>query len=287
MKLILAQPSVKRFQWELEVLLTNIRQFGDFEVVLLFTRHDDTVPQYLAGKYGVQCFVYEDRRNDTTYIPSVRPWLMWKYLAGDPAREQETYFYIDSDIIFREWIDFTTLASGPKVVVGSNCSGYIDYDYLVSRKKGPQIVKDMAEICGITVEQMKGVPGIGAHIYAQNFSAEFWKRCYFDSNKIYHHFEYMDTDLQKWTAEMWAQLWGWVREGYTIEAPKELDFCRPTDDIKMWDMVKIMHNAGVVGPGDLFFKGQYVSSTPFDEDFSYVRRDKVSKKYVEAIKSVV
>lgn len=285
MKLILAQPSVRRFQWELEVLLTNIKQFGDFEVILLFTQHDNAVPRYLTDKYGVRCFVYADERDDTSYIPSVRPWLLWKYLSEDPAREQEQYFYIDSDIIFREWPD---LHAEPGTVVGSNCDGYIGYDYIKGRIRGDEIAAGMAEITGITVDQMKGVPGIGAHLILTNPTAEFWQRSYQDSNRLFYYFQTIDTDLQKWTAEMWAQLWGWVREGQQIIMPAELDFCRPTDDLPVWDTVKIMHNAGVVGPGELFFKGSYTSRTPFgDRRLRRVRPDKVSIKYVEAIQRVV
>ena len=290
MKLILAHPSIKRLHWELAVLLTNIKQFGEFEVVLLFSAphdYDNTVPRFLADKYGVQCFVYGDTRDDKSYIPSIRPWLLWQYLAEDPAREQETYLYIDSDIIFREWIDFATLDLQPNKVVGSDCSDYIDYDYIVGCKNGETIAARMAEICGIMPEQMKGVPGIGAHIVAQNFSADFWKRCYYDSNKLHHYFATVDSDLQKWTAEMWAQLWGWVREGCDIVASSELDFCRPTDNLEEWDKVKILHNAGVTGRGDMFFKGMYVNQSPIGQDFTHIRRDKATLRYVEAIEKVL
>lgn len=287
MKIILAQPAILRFSWELEVLLTNIKQFGDFDVILLFTQNDDTVPQHLANKYGVQCFVYGDDRSDKRYPPSVRPYLLWKYLSGDSSREQEQYFYIDSDIIFREWPDFSSVSNDASSVVGSDCSGYIDYDYIMSCQHGEEIAKHMASVCGISIEQMRGVPGIGAQLILNKPTAKFWERSYYDTLRLYDYFNTVDSNIQKWTAEMWAQLWGWVREDKHIVMPKELDFCRPTDNIKMWDMVKIMHNAGVVGSGEMFYKGMYVDHTPFGEDFSYVRRDKVSRKYVEAIKNVI
>lgn len=287
MKIILAQPSIKRFQWELEVLLTNMRQFGDFDVVLLFTRHDDTVPQYLAAKYGARCFLYEDNRVDKSYIPSVRPYLLWQYLAAHPEAEQEQYFYIDADIIFREWPDFATLSSSPKVVPGSDCHSYIGYDYLISRKQGQDIVNNMASICGITPEQMQGVQGIGAQVILNQPKAAFWKRVYENSNEIFEYFRWVDSDVQKWTAEMWAQQWGWVREGIKPTIEHELDFCRPTDDVIVYDTVKILHNAGVMGSDELFYKGQYTERMPFDDDLSYVNPKKASIKYVEAIEKVV
>jgi hypothetical protein len=69
---------------------------------------------------------------------------------------------------------------------------------------------------------------------------------------------------------------------------KEMDFCWATDPIKRWQETKIMHNAGVTEKNkDLFFKGKYVKTTPFDDDLSFVNKDKVSSEYVEAIKKVI
>lgn len=271
------------------MLLTNIKQFTDMEVVLLFKEQDFTVPIRLRDKYGCSVFVYTDTRDDVDYLPSIRPWLLWQYLKEDKTREREQYFYIDSDVIFREWPHFATLAKKGKRVVGSNCDGYIGYEYIKSTKNGEEIAAKMAMVCGITVEQMKGVPGIGAHLILNQPTAEFWQRAYKDSVTLYHYLETVDSDIQKWTAEMWAQLWGWVREGYKIEMPSELDFCKPTEPIKRWDEVKIMHNAGVTDDlaNQLFFKGAFTHFPPFGQDFSFVRKDRVSHKYVEAIKKVV
>lgn len=259
------------------------------EVILLFSEHDFTVPAHFRKKSGCGVFVYTDRRDDTSYIPSIRPWLLWQYLVEDPAREQETYFYIDSDIIFREWIDFATLDIGDNKVVGSDCSGYISHNYVSKCTNGEAICTKMAEICGITVEQMKDVPGIGAHLILRNPTAAFWERCYQDSNKLHHYFETVDSNVQKWTAEMWVQLWGWVREGFSVSAADELNFCLPTDDVSRYDEVKILHNAGVLVDKsyEYFFKGQYVNYAPFGRNFDHVRRDKATIRYVEAVQQVI
>lgn len=288
MKLILAQPATPRFQWELDVLLTNIRSLTDMDVVLLFKEQDFTVPLHFERDWGCGVFVYEDRRDYTKYLPNIRPWLLWQYLAGDPAREQETYFYIDSDVIFREWIHFATLPFSEKTIVGSDVSGYLNYDYLIKCQMGQEIISRMAEICEIDVEQMKGVPGIGAHLILDKPKAAFWERSYHDSNRIHYYLNPLNSNIQKWTAEMWAQQWGWIREGYKLVASPELDFIRPTDPVEDWEKVKILHNAGVVDRnGDLFFKGAYDKRHPFDDDFSHINKAKASIKYVEAIKKVI
>lgn len=290
MKLLLAQPSLSRFQWELEVLLTNLKQFGGFEVILLFNKSKDyngTVPPLLTQKYGAQCFVYPDLRTDRRYIPAVRPYLLWQHFLAHPEAEAEQYFYIDSDIIFREWPDFATCPFDPNMVYGADVGSYLNYDYIKQCHRGPEIAIKMAELCGITVEQMKAVPGIGAQLVLSSTTAAFWERSYHNSVDLYNYLLGVTTNLQKWTAEMWAQQWGWVREGKTLVASPELAFSRPTDPIAKWDESKIMHNAGVTGSGDMFFKGEWVDKLPFGADFSNIDPNKVSAKYVEAIQKVL
>jgi hypothetical protein len=287
LKLILCQPAIPRFQWELDVLLTNIRQFSDIEVILLFSEHNFAVPIYFRKKYGCSVFVYPDRRDNKFYIPSIRPYLWWQYLKEHPEAEAETYLYTDSDIIYREWPDFAGLGVTPQRWVASDCSGYIGYDYIMRCQNGARIAERMAQITGITLDQLKATVGAGAQWVIDRPTATFWERAYRDSNAIRLMFEGVDSDIQQWTAEMWAQLYGMVREGVEVAISHELDFCLPTDPIGRWDEVKIMHNAGVTESGELFFKGEWDTRSPLGQDFSHVRRDRVSAKYVEAMGKVV
>ena len=271
------------------MLLTNIRQFGNFEVVLLFTGHDFTVPGLFNRKYPeCEVHVYADNREDKSYIASVRPYLWWQYLKEDPTREHEQYLYIDSDVIFREWLDLAKIGADADNWVGSHCKGYIDYKYISGTRRGEEIAAKMAEITGITVDQMKDVPGAGAQWVITNPTAAYWERVYNDSNRIFHYFDNIDSDIQKWTAEMWAQLWGMVREEKTVKIDPELDFIMSTDPIEKWNEVKILHNAGVTGSNDgWFFKGTFVDETPIGQDWSHIRTDKATWHYVQAIKKVI
>jgi hypothetical protein len=288
-KVILCQPAIPYLKWQLEVLLANIRQLSNVEVVLLFTDHDFTIPGYFRKKYP-ECgvFNYPEREN-RNYIPSVKPYLFWQYLAQDPAREQEDYFYIDADVIFREWIDCTTLGFDANTWVASHCKGYIGYDdYLKTLKDGEAIISRMAEICGITVQQAKAAPSAGAQWVISQPTAEYWHRVYDDCVAIHNYFEPLDSEIQKWTAEMWAQLYGVIREGKTVKISPELDFIMPTDDVARWDEVKILHNAGVTNTElNLFYKGGFIDKSPFGRDFPQVDPSKASIKYVEAVKKVL
>ena len=259
------------------------------EVVLLFAEKDFTVPMHFRKKWGCSVFCFDDRREDTSYIPSIRPWLLWQYFKQHPEAVDETYFYVDSDIIFREWPHFATFDLSAKTVSGANCDGYIGLDYILKCDNGLAIAQQMAEVCGISVDDMRGVPGIGAQIVFQKIAAEFWERCYYDSNTLSHFLQGARSNIQSWTAEMWAQQWGWVREGFTLVHQPELDFCRPTDPIAEWDKVKILHNAGVNAKDShkLFFKGGYDKVSPIGRKFDWVSPDFASKRYAEAVEKVL
>ena len=55
----------------------------------------------------MEVHVYSDADRERTYIPSVKPFLWMKYLEEDKTREQGSYFYIDSDVLFREIPELT------------------------------------------------------------------------------------------------------------------------------------------------------------------------------------
>lgn len=290
MKFLLAQPAILRFQWELDVVLTNIRSLEqETPIVLLFTQHDPAVIKHIESRYtGLEIHVYHDGRQDKSYIPTVRPYLWWRYLSEDPAREQETYFQIDSDIIFREMPDWSSFDLNGKRCYASDCSGYIDYNYLSSRTMGGFIVSKFSEFLCIPVELIQTTPGGGAQWLITQPTAQLWWHTWQDCDILYRFLKPLNSDIQKWTAEMWAQLYNLAKFGWDVQIPAELDFCRPTDPLEDWDRVKILHNAGVVGETaqKLFFKGKYVERTPFDENFDWIDKTKAGLRYVEAIKNV-
>ena len=291
MKFLLAQPANLRFQWELDVALTNIRSLDKTTpIVLLFTEEDMGVVEYMTGRYdGLEIHHYPDDREDKSYIPSIRPYLWFQYLREDPAREQETYFQIDSDIIFREMPDWSKFDLSKQICYASDCHDYIDYEYLSTRELGDFIVEKFAQILSIPVEVIKETPGGGAQWLITRPTAQLWWHTWHDCDLLWKFLEPLDSDIQKWTAEMWAQLYNLKKFGWDVSLDKQLDFCRPTDDLEEYDKVKILHNAGVTGEiaHDYFYKGQYVDHTPFGENFDFVDRTKAGIKYVEAIENVV
>lgn len=290
MKYILCQPATDRFKWELDVCLTNLKSHGIKNIVLLFQKWDDAIPVYFREKYGVETHVYEDLREDKSYIPSIKPYLWWQYLKEDPSRQKGKYFYMDSDVIFRKKLDFRRLPVKNDVWYCSDCNGYLNVDYIRNCTNGERVLKDMAGIVGVTVESLETINSNsgGAQWLIRDPSISYWKKVYEDSNKLFNYFKDLDSNIQKWTAEMWAQLWNMMYFNIGPKVADELDFCWATDPLQRWNETKIMHNAGVTADAtDLFFKGKYVNKSPFNEDLSFVNKEKVSSKYVEAIKRVV
>lgn len=295
MRYLLAQPAQLRFQWELDVVLTNIYSLDkEADIVCLFARFEmdnsDQVFKHITTRYPrVEAHMYDDTRADKSYSPTIRPFLWYCYLTEDPSREQDTYFQIDSDIIFRELPDFSKIPYDEHTWYGSNCGEYIDYQYLKTLENGESIVDGFASIIGIDRTKIEQTEGAGAQWILCKPTAEYWLKVYNDCNKLYHYLEPIKSNIQKWTAEMWAQLYNAPYFGIEQKTNKELDFCRPTDNVKMWEETKILHNAGVIGElaKTLFYKGKYASQTPFGDNLDYVFRDRASIKYVDAIKKVV
>ncbi|SEQ23696.1 hypothetical protein SAMN05216232_1991 [Virgibacillus subterraneus] len=295
MKYILCQPAIKRFEWELEICITRLQKLGIKDIVLLFTQQDDKVPKYLQENYDVETHVYIDNRTDKIYIPSVKPYLWMKYLEEDQSRENDTYFYLDSDVLLRE---IPGVKPTENKWYASACESYLSVDYIDS--KGSDLLERMCDAIGINDSLIREENPIGgAQWVIKNPSYDYWKKVYEDSVKLYKYLnsvegEYVQkndtnyTPIQKWTAEMWAQLWNVYHFGKTVKTSTELDFCWPTDPVDKYHEMKIYHNAGVVDDNqNLFFKGKYVSKTPFRDSFEHIDKSKASIEYVKAIKEVL
>lgn len=295
LKYIYGQPASIRFKWELDVALTNLYSLDeDADVVILFTRDgpdSERVFDHIVRRYPkAEVHMYEDLRNDKTYPANTRPYLWYCYLSEDPSREKDTYFQVESDVIFRQLPDYSKIPFSKNRWFASDCSGYIAYDpYIKQVQQADLIMNGFASITGVPRKQLEEVAGVGAHWIMVQPTAEYWLGVYQNSNRLFHFLEPIDSNIQKWTAEMWAQLYSALPLGVKWQAHPELDFCNATDNIKLYEQVNIMHNAGVIGEAGktMFYKGKYFDHEPFHEDLSWVIKHKATAKYVEAIKAVM
>lgn len=290
MKYVMAQPSVVRFEWEVKVCIYGLLKAGvsKNDIIVLFSKHDNKVSDAIRD-LGVNVHVYEDERYDFEYIPSLKPYLMYRYLEEDISRENETYFFMDSDVIVKEQPSIEGAEHtryDQRIWYGSDCNGYLNYDYIVQCKNGQQILEDMAYIVGVSVEEIKLINNqcIGAQYVMTKPSKEYFHKVYIDSIKLWKYVKDKDTDLQKWTAEMWATLWNMIFFEIMPRISDDLEFTWATDSKSDWYKNKIYHNAGVTEDmKDMFFKGNYINKDPFNEDFSHIDKDKASYEYTKLI----
>ncbi|MGO1748628.1 hypothetical protein [Alkalibacterium gilvum] len=285
MKYVMAQPAVPRFEWEVKVAIYGLLKAGVLkeDIVILFSRHEESVISEIKN-IDVNVHVYSDDRVDFEYIPSIKPYLMYRYLEEDVSRENETYFFMDSDVIVKEQPETDSHLRG--VWYGSDCGGYLNYDYIVQCDNGFNILKDMSEIVGVSIEDIKSMnnDSIGAQYIMSKPSSEYFKKVYEDSIKLWKYIKDKDTNYQKWCQEMVATLWNMPLFDVMPRAKKEMEFTWATDSIEKWNKNKIYHNAGVTQDmKDMFFKGDYINKDPFNEDFSHINKDTSSYEYTKLI----
>lgn len=290
------QPDTPFFHWQIEVFITNFKSVGinpnKIEVVVMINESTSHQALALQQKYNtVRFFFYKDDRPDKSYIPSLKPYGVFKHLQVFPNLNNEPIFYHDSDIIFREKIN-EYLFDKDKIWYMSDTISYIGYEYCIS--KGISQFLDMIDEVKISRDDVRinQLNSGGAQYIIKETRSSFWYKVYEDSVYLYNIMcSYNEKDktianpIQKWCAEMWATVWNAWLFKYTTCVHSELDFSFATDSLGNWERKKILHNAGVtVDMKDLFFKGGYISASPIEEDLSYVNKNICSYKYVEAIK---
>ena len=279
MKYIFVQPALSRFAWELRTAIKSLQDLGvkESDIVILFSNLDQKVINEFS-KYDIH--VYNDNRGDKSYIPSIRPYLWWKYME-EIKKSDDIYIYLDSDTVILNLEAFNVPVDNNTWYCSDTIS-YIGYDYLKSVTNSDTVISLMSKTTDVSIEWIKSIQDNsgGAQWVMKAPTIEYWRDVYYASVKLYQALLHCDSSIQKWTAEMWAQLW--LLSKYNIKPliSKKLDFAWSTDD-KLMDKY-IIHNAGVDAGKGLFFKGMYQSTPPLEH--LYQNTGKVSDIYVEHVR---
>lgn len=280
MKFLFAQPAKKRFAWELRTAIKSLVDLGveKKDIVLLFAQEDSTVVEEF---HEYDTHEYLDERFDKSYIPSIKPFLWWKYLEENVEREKETYVYLDSDTIVLDLSAFKLRPTKGRWYC-SNTIGYLGYRYIQSVTHAEEVFNTMTDAIKVPTEWIESIEkqSGGAQWVIKNPKAGYWHDVYVNSIVLYKAIEPLDTSLQKWTAEMWAQLWTMYHYGIDPKVSDKLDFAWSTDDTV--GNAKIIHNAGVTEDTGLFFKGIYLDTPPLSA--LEQKSGKVSDLYVRRVK---
>lgn len=308
-------PIDQYFLWQIEVQIVNFRKFGvsdRMEIVVWYPqRRSAEIDSWMKiqEKYPeTKFFFYPDEGvNLGLYISQLRPHSLKKHFKQHADRlKDKVFFYHDSDIIFRELPDFEKLL-GSDICWQSDCSHYLDYNYLRTKEKQGNIPKHeaiqlLADIGGITVETIKSYTGKtgGAQTILRNLDSEFWedveRQCIEIRTKFSYHIEnsvnkkYFENEskgFQSWCADMWALNFAQWKRGMVTDTTPLLDFSWASDSYDTYLKKPIFHNAGALPTNrDVFYKGAWINKSPIGEDIPLPAENKASRAYVLAIKEV-
>jgi len=282
---------------------------------VVFSITPNTTPSESSLKlkeFGVNVHHYEDHRSKKYYIPSIKPYLISKWLEENPSYGK-VFFLHDADIIFRELPDYKTLLQDDVLYV-SDTIGYIGYDYIMdcckryelqhpSSQKG-QLLQEMADVVGIDVTLIKDnqLNSGGGQYIIKDTDHILWNKIYEDCVPLYNQmldyqkrFPISPGEIQFWTAEMWSVLWNLWRVGKQTKIHDDLSFSWATDTTSMYEKHPILHMAGITENlrNTKFYKGDFIMVNPLDklrEDlsyFNYVENHSATKKYVEVMVNLV
>ena len=313
-----AQPDVPYFIWQIKLYVHNFIEKGidtnQIHVVLGIV-NGNTEPSKESEKLkelGINLHYYKDDRVKKHYIPSIKPYLISKWIQSNPEHGK-LFFLHDADIIFREVPSFKSLLNDDICYV-SDTIGYIGYNYIMdccnryeskhsSSKKG-QLITEMVDVIGLDVETIKlnQENSGGGQYLIKNSNSELWDKIYKDSIKLYDQmmdyqkrFPINPGQIQFWTAEMWALLWNLWMYGFKTKITDELSFSWATDDIMKYNEHPILHMAGVTDDlkNTKFYKVDYINVDPIlnlrsnPNHFDYIDQNSSTIKYIENMKSYI
>jgi hypothetical protein len=313
-----AQPDVPYFIWQIKLYVHNFIEKGinpnKIHVVLGLVQ-GNTKPSKQSEELkelGVNVHYFVDERVKKHYIPSIKPYLISKWIQSNPEFGK-LFFLHDADIIFRELPNFEELLNDNTCYL-SDTIGYIGYDYIMdccgryeqkhlNTEKG-QLISEMSEVIGVDVDTIKTNQknSGGGQYLIKNSNCELWDKIYKDSIKLYDQmlnyqkrFPINPGQIQFWTAEMWALLWNLWMYGFETKITDEMSFSWATDDIKKYEQHPILHMAGVTDnlKTTKFYKGDYINIDPIlkmrenPNHFDYINKDSSTIKYMENMKSYI
>ena len=315
---VTAQPDVPYFHWQCEVYGRNFIEKGldPSQIHMIFGLiNGKKTPSDGAEKLkdmGFNVHFYNDNRDKKHYIPSVKPYLISKWLKDFPENGK-VFFLHDADIIFRETINYNKFLNDDTCYM-SDTKGYISYNYILDccrryesvypNSTENQLIKEMSEVVGIDVEIIKNNEensGGGQYII-KNTNYEIWEKIYKNSNELFDQmhdyqkrFPISPGEIQFWTAEMWSLLWNLWFFGKKTKIVDELDFCWATDNIDIYEKKPILHMAGVTNDlkNTKFYKGDFIDINPLEKlkqnknYFDYIDKNSSTIKYIEVMKSIL
>jgi hypothetical protein len=315
---VTAQPDVPYFHWQIRLYVHNFISKGinpkNIHVIFSIPEQEkepsDESIELL--KLGIQIHFFNDDRDNKHYIPSIKPYLISKWIQKNP-KYGELFFLHDADIIFNKLPSFDRLLND-EVCYLSDTIGYIGYDYLKNCSKNyetkfencgnEELIDLMCDVIGIDKEVIiKNQNNSGGGQYLiKNTNYEVWEKIYKNSNEMHstlikfqRKYPINTGQIQFWTSEMWSLLWNlWLINKETKITP-ELDFSWATDTIEIYEKKPILHMAGVTEnlKHNKFYKGDFIEKNPIEflqkdpKYFDYIEKTSSTVKYIDNMKDYI
>lgn len=251
--------------WQQEIQLRNLEEKGHKGIVIIL--YKGAISEYAKSlsRHG-EVYYFENDSPFQSYLPSNKAWGLYKLLVKYP-QYGKNLILIDSDVLVRMIPSVNT-----DINWGADCDSYLGYNYMKQHLTDRQL-EDV--LCGIIpLDRLKTLKGAGAQYFFRDIDARTCLHVATDSIRIYEKMKKYQSEgsqIQVWTAEMWAWLWNLAaRDG--IEISPELDFTWATSPINEYPTKNFLHIAGVTSKEmGMFFKGLYTISTPWDtKDKRYI-----------------
>jgi hypothetical protein len=313
-----AQPDVPYFIWQIKIYVNNFIEKGinpnQIHVVLGIVKVNGKPSEesIKLKNLGINVYHFIDERNKKTYIPSIKPYLIskWIKLNSDYGK---LFFLHDADIIFNKLPNFNKLINDD-ICYLSDTIGYIGHNYIIDccdryekahpKSEKGQLLKEMANIVGVSVDVIKDNQenSGGGQYLIKNTTFEIWDKIYEDSTNLYDQmldyqkrFPISPGEIQFWTAEMWSLIWNLWMYNYKTKITNELDFSWATDSLKVYEKRPILHMAGVTEDMKFkkFYKGDFINVDPIEmlkkdyNHFNFIENNSTTVKYVDNIKSYI
>ena len=313
--IITAQPDDQYFIWQNHLYIESCieRGFTEDQIHILLYKPTSRIPNTNWNKLKeiypkLNIFLYEDKGVQqylSTYIPIIRPHILWQHFKKFPELQDRTIIYTDADILWTKNLDIKELLEDGNCYV-SNASSYLNYDYLLNKinnaipEKRDRLIEldyiqGMCDIIDINKEivQNNNHNTGGVQYILKNINWELWKKVEEDVLKIRKYllninrefFKDENSGIQSWCSDLWTLQWNLWKYNYNTEVTKKLDFAWASEPIEKLNSCMIYHNAGVTGKYmnniPYFYKGAYhTGQNPLlDEHLETVINNEQSKKY--------
>jgi hypothetical protein len=309
--LITAQPIDQYFIWQNHLYIESCleRGFTEDQIhILLYKpkgRADNNNWDKLKSIYPkLNIFLYEDKgvqQHLSTYIPILRPHILWQHFEAFPELQDRTIIYTDCDILWTDKLDINGLLEDDINYV-SDASSYLNYSYF--ERKNKEILPDkdltnrdfLGEICQIVgidkqvvIDNNNNTGGV--QYILKNIDASIWKKIEEDVIKIRKHLLQVNKEfykdenagIQSWCADLWAVQFNLWHFNKSTQVTNKLNFAWASDSIIKLENSPILHNAGIVAEfqngHNCFYKGKYHQGADPTKDLDVVLNDENSKKF--------